>query len=457
MTPRSTRIRRGRGAVIAIVLAVLMLVGAPHAWAAPDPTPPSSDSSDPPNDPPPPTSDPPPPPPSDPSEPDPPPSDPPSRSDPPPVPASFSEAIAAASAGREGLAAEATRLSRLVFLIEEQLEQLEVQAKAAADLFREAEADLAGATARAEQARQTATAAERELRLAQEALESFARDTYVNASSELAVSMLLLDSNGAADLLERASLLDAVSTSRTEVLDRVVAAQGRTAATEEAAAEALGTNLEAEAQARTAFEQATALLEEQQANLPKLLEDKADNDEKFYAALVELLGPEGAAAAFAQYEQDLQSQYSAEASARADAYGGGPVLSGSWALPLAGPLTSCFCERWGTMHWGIDIAAPMYTPMYSAGDGVVVKAGPATGFGQAVYIEHDNGDVTVYGHMEVIEVSTGQRVAAGQEIALVGSQGFSTGPHLHFEVYSGGLNGVRVDPVIWLANRGIFV
>ncbi|MBA3279947.1 MAG: peptidoglycan DD-metalloendopeptidase family protein [Geodermatophilaceae bacterium] len=269
--------------------------------------------------------------------------------------------------------------------------------------------------------------------------------------------MLLLDSNGAADLLERASLLDAVSTSRTEVLDRVVAAQGRTAATEEAAAEALGTNLEAEAQARTAFEQATALLEEQQANLPKLLEDKADNDEKFYAALVELLGPEGAAAAFAQYEQDLQSQYSAEASARADAYGGGPVLSGSWALPLAGPLTSCFCERWGTMHWGIDIAAPMYTPMYSAGDGVVVKAGPATGFGQAVYIEHDNGDVTVYGHMEVIEVSTGQRVAAGQEIALVGSQGFSTGPHLHFEVYSGGLNGVRVDPVIWLANRGIFV
>jgi murein DD-endopeptidase MepM/ murein hydrolase activator NlpD len=71
------------------------------------------------------------------------------------------------------------------------------------------------------------------------------------------------------------------------------------------------------------------------------------------------------------------------------------------------------------MHWGIDIAAPMYTPMYSAGDGVVVEAGPATGFGQAVYIQHDNGDVTVYGHMEVIEVTAGQRVVAGQEIALV--------------------------------------
>ncbi|MDQ3476056.1 MAG: peptidoglycan DD-metalloendopeptidase family protein, partial [Actinomycetota bacterium] len=344
-----------------------------------------------------------------------------------------------------------------VFLTQEQLEQLEVQAQAAADLYRQAESDLIGANARAEQARQTATAADRELRAAQEALEDFARDTYVNASSELAVSMLLLDSNGAADLLERASLLDAISTSRSEVLDRVVAAQTRTAATEEAAAEALGTNLEAEAQARAAFEQATALLDEQQVSLPKLLEEQAANDANFYAALVELLGPDGAAAAFAQYEQDLQSQYSTEASARAAAYDGGPVLSGSWALPLAGRLTSCFCERWGSMHWGIDIAAPMYTPMYSAGDGVVVEAGPATGFGQAVYIEHDNGDVTVYGHMEVIEVSTGQRVAAGQEIALVGSQGFSTGPHLHFEVYAGGLNGVRVDPVIWLANRGIFV
>jgi len=109
------------------------------------------------------------------------------------------------------------------------------------------------------------------------------------------------------------------------------------------------------------------------------------------------------------------------------------------------------------MHWGIDIAAPMYTPMYSAGNGVVVKAGSEAGFGLAVYIRHDNGDVTVYGHMEVIKVVTGQRVTAGQEIALVGSRGFSTGPHLHFEVYIGGLDGVRVDPVRWLASRGIYV
>jgi murein DD-endopeptidase MepM/ murein hydrolase activator NlpD len=297
----------------------------------------------------------------------------------------------------------------------------------------------------------------RELRLAQEALESFARDTYINGDSQLATSMLLLDSNGPADLIERAGLLAAVATSRAEVLERVVAAQASSAAAETEATDALGTEAAAEAQARATLAQATAMLEEQEAKLPALLAQQAQTDATFYAALMELLGPEGAAAAFAQYELDVESQYSAEAAARAAAYDGGPVLSGSWALPLAGRFTSCFCQRWGSMHWGIDIAAPMYTPMYSAGDGVVVKAGSAAGFGLAVYIRHDNGDVTVYGHMEVIKVVTGQRVTAGQEIALVGSRGFSTGPHLHFEVYIGGLDGVRVDPVRWLASRGIYV
>ena len=123
--------------------------------------------------------------------------------------------------------------------------------------------------------------------------------------------------------------------------------------------------------------------------------------------------------------------------------------------PLAGRLTSCFCPRWGTMHMGIDIAAPMLTPIFAVGDGVVTEAGPASGFGNVVYIQHENGDVTLYGHMEVIEVDTGDIVAAGEEIARVGSRGFSTGPHLHFEVYAGGLEGERVDPIDWLAARGV--
>jgi murein DD-endopeptidase MepM/ murein hydrolase activator NlpD len=127
-------------------------------------------------------------------------------------------------------------------------------------------------------------------------------------------------------------------------------------------------------------------------------------------------------------------------------------------LPIHGArYTSCFCARWGTFHYGIDLAAPMHTPEYAAADGVVLRAGPASGFGLAVYILHENGDVTVYGHMDEILVDVGQYVDAGDEIALLGNRGQSTGPHLHFEVHRGGEDGERIDPVKWLNDRGVQV
>ncbi|MGY1808201.1 peptidoglycan DD-metalloendopeptidase family protein [Blastococcus sp. SYSU D00669] len=125
-------------------------------------------------------------------------------------------------------------------------------------------------------------------------------------------------------------------------------------------------------------------------------------------------------------------------------------------LPVNGArLTSGFGFRWGTLHAGIDLAAPMLTPEYAAMDGVVLEAGPASGYGNAVYIQHENGDVTVYGHMEEILVQPGQVVKAGDTIALLGNRGQSTGPHLHFEVHVGGLDGEKVDPIPWLRERGV--
>jgi len=125
-------------------------------------------------------------------------------------------------------------------------------------------------------------------------------------------------------------------------------------------------------------------------------------------------------------------------------------------LPIHGAhISSCFCARWGTFHYGIDFAAPMHTPEYAAADGVVLRAGAASGFGLAVYILHDNGDVTVYGHMDKILVKPGQYVQAGETIALLGMRGESTGPHLHFEVHQGGEYGTRIDPLPWLRARGV--
>ncbi len=126
-------------------------------------------------------------------------------------------------------------------------------------------------------------------------------------------------------------------------------------------------------------------------------------------------------------------------------------------LPVSGRFTSCFCMRWGTMHWGIDIAAPTGTPIVAPDAGVVLEAGPASGYGNVIYLQHENGDVTVYGHMSDVMVDAGQIVEGGEVIAEVGSTGFSTGPHLHFEVHIGGLDGERIDPVEWLLERGIDV
>ncbi|SDX51168.1 Peptidase family M23 [Modestobacter sp. DSM 44400] len=128
-----------------------------------------------------------------------------------------------------------------------------------------------------------------------------------------------------------------------------------------------------------------------------------------------------------------------------------------FVLPTQGRLTTCFCTRWGTMHWGIDLAAPLGTPIVAAADGVVLRAGPASGYGNAVYIQDADGNVEIYGHMRYIYVEAGDVVSAGYTIAKVGSEGQSTGPHLHFEIHKGGMNGKPTDPEDWLADRGISV
>lgn len=125
-------------------------------------------------------------------------------------------------------------------------------------------------------------------------------------------------------------------------------------------------------------------------------------------------------------------------------------------VPLAAyRLTTCFCTRWGEMHPGWDMAAPLGTPIVSATDGVVIEAGPASGFGNAVYIQDADGNVHIYGHMRYYNVKAGQIVRAGDQIAKVGNEGFSTGPHVHWEIHRGGTDGRPIDPQKWLAERGV--
>jgi murein DD-endopeptidase MepM/ murein hydrolase activator NlpD len=100
-------------------------------------------------------------------------------------------------------------------------------------------------------------------------------------------------------------------------------------------------------------------------------------------------------------------------------------------------------QQWRA-HLGTDYGAPIGTPVRSVGDGVVEFAGVQGGFGNAVFVRHRNNHVTVYAHLSRIAVQRGQRVAQDQNIGAVGSTGWATGPHLHYEFR---VNGVHQNPL----------
>lgn len=118
--------------------------------------------------------------------------------------------------------------------------------------------------------------------------------------------------------------------------------------------------------------------------------------------------------------------------------------------PTTGVVTSPYGLRWGgtDFHPGMDIANDMGTPIVATADGVVEYAGwNSGGYGNMVDINHGNGIMTRYGHASQVVVSVGQQVKRGQLIAYMGSTGFSTGPHVHYEVH---VNGNRVNPISYL-------
>ena len=121
--------------------------------------------------------------------------------------------------------------------------------------------------------------------------------------------------------------------------------------------------------------------------------------------------------------------------------------------PAEGAFTSGFGMRWGSMHNGVDIANTPGTPIRAVAAGTVIDSGPAQGFGNWIRIRHEDGSISVYGHMQSLYVAVGEVVQPGQLIAGMGSEGFSTGSHLHFEIWPDG--ATPSDPASWLAARGI--
>lgn len=129
-------------------------------------------------------------------------------------------------------------------------------------------------------------------------------------------------------------------------------------------------------------------------------------------------------------------------------------------LPLAMPVKSAFRfsshygARWGRQHQGIDLAAPVGTPVFATGDGVVVFAGWQRGYGNLIKIKHELGTETRYAHLSKIRVKQGQKVSRNTLIGDIGNTGRSTGPHLHYEVR---VDGKAVNPMSFIkAAQNVF-
>ncbi|EDY46362.2 M23 family metallopeptidase [Streptomyces sp. SPB074] len=129
-----------------------------------------------------------------------------------------------------------------------------------------------------------------------------------------------------------------------------------------------------------------------------------------------------------------------------------------WTAPVNGVKGSGYGRNgslWSHGHTGADFPVNTGTPVKSVAAGTVVTAGWGGAYGNQIVIKHADGHYSQYAHLSVFKVSAGQSVGEGQQIALSGATGNVTGPHLHFEVRTGPAYGSDVNPITFLAQRGV--
>lgn len=182
--------------------------------------------------------------------------------------------------------------------------------------------------------------------------------------------------------------------------------------------------------------------------IDKSLREKYQHDAAFYdRAESELLAE----------SSSITSQIRALMSARRTSFQVVRNSTGSFMWPISGHINSGFGYRYHPihhrtiLHTGLDIGGPNHGAIHAADGGQVIWAGWKGGYGKAIMINHGNKNgrnlITLYGHMSALAVSAGQNVDKGQTIGYEGSTGYSTGPHLHFEVR---VDGAPVNPMSYL-------
>ena len=203
-------------------------------------------------------------------------------------------------------------------------------------------------------------------------------------------------------------------------------------------------------------------LVEKKSELETLTQSKVAKQDEMSAALNNLVSYKTELKQDAEAMNELEDELLKEADQMtniiknmklAATYVGGTM---TWPVPGKYSISSPFGNRVHpiskklTFHTGIDIECARKTPVVSANEGTIVYANWFAGYGKAVIIDHGGGLTTLYAHLDVINVSVGDKVSKGGNIALSGNTGYSTGPHLHFEVRK---NGDYVDPLTYVKGK----
>jgi murein DD-endopeptidase MepM/ murein hydrolase activator NlpD len=353
--------------------------------------------------------------------------------------------VGAAQSEHNAVAAEVAAIQARVTEAEQTLQRMTIEAEAASGAALAASAALEVAQAEAAATASELAAVRAEVDRTRDQVSDLGREAYMGNDENFGDIALLLDADSPTEVLQQAATLEVLGEERTEQLEQLERVEVEEARVDQAARAAVAERDRAAHAAAETAAAADAQLSAAQGTYDALAAEKATLDQRLREAEIRLLQLRGAADAEAKW---ASQQAAKEAAVQL-------VATGGAVAPTTGRVTSCYGSRWGTLHAGIDIAAPIGTPVFTPEDGIVLDAGPASGFGLAVYVQHGDGAITLYGHVNQFFVTPGQVVTAGQQIAEVGNRGQSTGPHLHFEVHTGGLYANRGNPTPWLEARGI--
>jgi murein DD-endopeptidase MepM/ murein hydrolase activator NlpD len=314
--------------------------------------------------------------------------------------------------------------------LREQKDQVDQQLQSTLADIHQLEADIQSAMQKSTDLQQQITVTEAKLAEQKTKLKGRVKTMY--EGGDVSFWSVLLDSTNFSDFLDRMSMLTMIVEQDKNIVDEYKATQ--------AALKQQQSDLAAQQELRKSKQQDLLKIEaDLQSKYQDLSQQLAAKDEE--VSELEAAG----VAAYQSFTDGVQ------AGTIIPSTGTGTF---AWPVPSSHTITSGYGMRPGEFHKGIDIGTPVGSPIIAVGDGTVWQAGTASGFGHWIVILHDNGVMSVYGHMygNGVYVSAGQRVQRGQVIGATGNDGQSSGPHLHFAIANGVSGGKLnyINPIGYL-------